>query len=148
MKRLSALCFFRTVDRPVCPGHAAYFHGRRGVFRFQYSPIQIRCVLRGRQDGEGGSSWIPADARSTQGRVCDDEDNAATAMACFAYPKSQFKGKSAFAAAAFFVAKVPGAPTPKTCFEGSPDWLIQCVQNHDNTLRQGQAFSDQRCRVG
>lgn len=45
-------------------------------------------------------------------------------MACFAYPKDEFKDKPHFVAASFFVSEIESAKTENACLKGSPDWLV------------------------
>jgi hypothetical protein len=93
-----------------------------GAFQFKYSSALIHCTL---QQG----SWIPGDACTSQDGICDDDASSATTIACFAYPKRDFRDKPEFSAAAFFVAEVQAATTPKSCLEGSPNWLVEKTQN-------------------
>jgi hypothetical protein len=92
------------------------------AFQFQYSPVLIRCT-------QERGSWIPGDACSSQGGLCEDTDSPAATIACFAYPKTDFKDKPTFSAAAFFVAEVPGAATAEACLAGTQDWLIEGAEN-------------------
>ena len=99
------------------------FTSQDRVFKFQYSPVLVHCTSQQSEEGYPGS-WIP-DACSSQEGVCDDALSSATTIACFAYPKDNFKDKPTFSAAAFFVAEVraPEQPiTRKACLEGSPGW--------------------------
>ncbi|MFY9532138.1 MAG: hypothetical protein WBC04_19745, partial [Candidatus Acidiferrales bacterium] len=91
------------------------FTSQDGVFQFKYSPVLVHCAPERTEEGYPGS-WVPADCSIQD--VCDDVGSATT-IACFAYPKDNFKDKPTFLAAAFFVAEVPAATTPRTCLEGS-----------------------------
>ena len=104
------------------------FTSQDGVFKFQYSRALVHCTSQKSEEGYPGS-WVPADSCSSQGGVCDDAGSSATTIACFAYPKDDFKDKPEFVAAAFFVAEVRAATTPKSCLEGSQNWLIRSDQN-------------------
>jgi hypothetical protein len=123
MKVLLAICFW---GLPVTlPAQTALrtFTSEDRAFQFKYSPMLVHCVPQRAEKGYG-RSWAPAEACLSQDGLCDDEDSPATTIACFAYPKDEFREKPAFGSAAFFVAQVPTATTPKACLEGSPDWLI------------------------
>jgi hypothetical protein len=45
-------------------------------------------------------------------------------MACFTYPKEEFKEKPDFVAASFFVSEVESAKTENVCLKGSRDWFV------------------------
>jgi hypothetical protein len=103
------------------------FTSQDGVFQFGYSPVLVHCTSQQSEEGYPGS-WIPRDCVS-QGGVCDDAGSSASTIACFAYPKDDFKDKPEFVAAAFFVAEVRAATTPESCLKGSQNWLIRSDQS-------------------
>jgi hypothetical protein len=108
------------------------------VFKFQYSSVLVHCTSQQSEDGYPGS-WVP-DACSSQQGVCDDAASSATTIACFAYPKDDFKDKPTFSAAAFFVAEVRAATTPGACLKGSPNWLIVSSQSARINSISGKLF--------
>lgn len=99
-----------------------------GVFRFRYSSVLIHCTLQQGKEGYPGS-WTPADSCMSQDGICDDALSSGNTIACFAYPKDDFKDKPEFSAAAFFVAEVHSATTPESCMKGSPNWLAEKTQS-------------------
>jgi len=115
------------------------FTSQDGVFKFQYSRALVHCTSQKSEEGYPGS-WAPADSCSSQDGVCDDAGSSATTIACFAYPKDNFKDKPTFSAAAFFVAEVRAATTPGTCLEGSPNWLIRSSQSTRINSISGKLF--------
>ena len=114
------------------------FTSQDRVFKFQYSPVLVHCTSQQSEEGYPGS-WVP-DACSSQEGVCDDALSSATTIACFAYPKDNFKDKPTFSAAAFFVAEVRAATTPGTCLKGSPNWLILSSQSARINSISGKLF--------
>jgi hypothetical protein len=104
------------------------FSSQDGVFKFQYSPVLVHCTSQKSEEGYP-ASWVPVDSCSSQDGVCDDAGSSATTIACFAYPKDDFKDKPEFTAAAFFVAEVRAATTPQSCLKGSQNWLIRSDQS-------------------
>jgi hypothetical protein len=109
------------------------FTGPNGLFRFQYSDMLVNCmpqqtparpIKSGISEGnQPAVSSIP-DACMGQGAICDGPGSEGSAMACFAYPKEQFKDKPHFVAATFFVSEIQSAKTEKECLEGSPNWFV------------------------
>jgi hypothetical protein len=128
MKVLVALCFCGLPIALSAQTTLRTFTSEDSVFQFKYSPVLVHCALQRPEKGEGGS-WVPAETCSSRGVVCDDEDSPATTIACFAYPKDNFRDKPTFSAAAFFVGEVSAAATQQACLEGSQNWLIQAAQN-------------------
>ena len=124
MRVLIALCLLGLSITLSAQTTLRTFGSEDGTFQFRYSPTLVHCTLQ-RAEKDEGSSWVPADACSSQEGICDDSASRATTIACFAYPKGGLKDKPAFDAAAFFVAWVQSATTPKACFEGSQYWLIR-----------------------
>lgn len=111
-----------------------------GVFQFKYSSVLVRCTPERTEEGYPGS-WVPADTCSSQAGLCDpDAGGFATTIACFAYPRDNFKDKPTFPAAAFFVAEVRAATTEKACLEGSRYWNIEDVERAKMTKINGVAF--------
>src|SRR5258708_12958443 len=98
------------------------FTSQDGVFKFQYSRALVHCTSQKSEEGYPGS-WVPADSCSSQGGVCDDAGSSATTIACFAYPKDDFKDKPEFVAAAFFPPHVLPPTTPQRCLEVAHNWL-------------------------
>jgi hypothetical protein len=92
-----------------------------GIFQFKHSSVLAQCGLERKEEGLGGSS-VP------EGCLCNDEDSVTT-IACFAYPKDKFKDKPTFVGAAFFIAEVRTATTPRACLQGSRNWLVRSVQS-------------------
>jgi hypothetical protein len=109
------------------------------VFKFQYSPALVHCSSQKSEEGYTGS-WFPAAACSSQQGVCDDAASSATTIACFAYPKDDFKDKPTFTAAAFFVAEVRAATTPGACLKGSPNWIVLSSQSTRINSIRGKLF--------
>lgn len=72
---------------------------------------------------------MPADECTSQDGVCDDALASSRTLACFAYPKGEFKDKPTFIAAAFFVAEVEDSATGKACLAGSPNWLVNQTED-------------------
>jgi hypothetical protein len=114
------------------------FTSQDRVFKFQYSSVLVHCTSQQSEEGYPGS-WVP-DACSSQQGVCDDAVSSATTIACFAYPKDDFKDKPTFTAAAFFVAEVRAATTPGACLKGSPNWLILSSQSTRINSISGKLF--------
>jgi hypothetical protein len=122
MKVFIALCFCGLSITLSAQTTLRIFTSEDGIFQFEYSPTLIHCALQRAEKGEG-NSWLPADACLSQDGICDDADSPAITITCFAYPKDELKDKPEFDSAAFFVAQVPAATTPKACLQGAPDWL-------------------------
>jgi hypothetical protein len=114
------------------------FTSQDRAFKFQYSPVLIHCTSQQSEEGYPGSR-VP-DACSSQQGVCDDAASSTTTIACFAYPKDDFKDKPTFSAAAFFVAEVRAATTPGACLKGSPNWLILSSQSTRINSISGKLF--------
>lgn len=55
-------------------------------------------------------------------------------MACFAYPKANFRDNPRFVAASFFVSEIKSAKTEKICLQGSPDWLLTSPTSETVTI--------------
>jgi len=125
MKMLLALCFTASSIGLAADAPLHTFTSPDGVFRFQYSPVLVRCTAVDTQAGHGGQ-WVPADC-SGMAPVCDDPLSAASTIACFAYPRDRFKDKPTFDVAAFFVAEVNA--TEEHCMDGSSDWNADRIQD-------------------
>jgi hypothetical protein len=110
------LCGLSSV-MPAAQSKLGTFTSPDGIFQFKYSSVLVQCSLERTEQGLNGS-WAP------EGCLCNDEDSATT-IACFAYPKDKFKDKPTFVGAAFFVAEVRPAITPSACLQGSPNWLVR-----------------------
>ena len=104
---------------PAAQSKLGIFTSPDSIFQFKYSSVLVQCSLEQTERGLHGS-WAP------EGCLCDDEDSATT-IACFAYPKDNFKDKPTFVGAAFFVAEVRPAITPSACLQGSRNWLVRNV---------------------
>ncbi len=118
MKALTAFCFCWVAIALSAQTKLRTFTSPNGDFQFQYSSVLVHCT-------QERGSWIPGDGCASQGGVCEDTDSPATTIICLAYPKTDFKDKPTFSAAAFFAAEVPGATTAETCLAGTKDWLIE-----------------------
>jgi len=102
MKSTTRSLFISTGDSDLSKRHTAYFH--QPGWRFS-----VRVSLRARSlhtEANIRRLWIPDDHCHSQAGVCDDRGSSALTIACFAYPKDEFRDKPQFSAAAFFVAGV------------------------------------------
>ena len=78
------LCGLSSV-MPAAQSKLRTFTSPDTIFQFKYSPVLVQCSLERTEQGLNGS-WAP------EGCLCNDEDSATT-IACFAYPKDKFKDK-------------------------------------------------------
>jgi hypothetical protein len=105
MRILLILCLSLWV--PVYPtGTLQTFTSQDGVFQFKYPSVLVRCTEKQTQEG---------DACNRQDQICSDAGSSTVTIACFAYPKADFKDKPEFSAAGFFVAPVQAATTRESC---------------------------------
>jgi hypothetical protein len=114
------LCGLSSV-MPAAQSKLRAFTSPGGIFQFKYSSVLAQCSQERTVQGLSGS-WAP------EGCLCNDEDSVTT-IVCFAYPKDKFKDKPTFVGAAFFVAEVRPAITPRSCLQGSRNWLVRRVQS-------------------
>jgi hypothetical protein len=115
------------------------FTSEDGVFQFKYSPKLVHCTVQRAPNGHG-SGWVPADSCISQDELCDDDDAGVVTIACFAYPKSEFKNKPEFDAAAFFVARLPAETTAQACLEPAKDWQVHKTENATIGSVSGRLF--------
>jgi hypothetical protein len=120
--------------------HLRTFTSPDGAFRFKHSDVLVDCMSEQTQanattssvpqvfTGRPVGSSVP-DSCVSQGGICGDEQSEARTIACYAYPKSKFKEKPTFSAAAFFVAEVKEATTEKVCLAGSQYWNIERAES-------------------
>jgi hypothetical protein len=118
-----------------------------GVFQFNHSSMLVHCAPGRTQPGYPGM-WLPENACSSQGGICEDIGSAATTIACFAYPKKDFKDKPTFSAAAFFVAEVRTATSPKSCLAGSQNWQIRDTRMASVNSIQARLFHTEDAWLG
>jgi hypothetical protein len=90
------------------------------VFRFKYSPRLIDCTKLVPMPGVLPSLSVP-DGCSSQGPMCTSGEPEAKTLACYGYPKGEFKSKPEFIAATFFVAEIQET-TEKNCLQRSQWW--------------------------
>ncbi len=119
-KTLLAMCFCAICCALSAQTSAQTFTSPDGVFQFTHSSILIPCTVK-------NGSWVPADACSSQGGLCDDVSSSET-IVCFAYPKDKFIEKPAFGGAAFFVEEIRDSRTAKKCLTGE-DWLVHRTES-------------------
>jgi hypothetical protein len=147
MKIVIALCLCG-LTTVVSAQTQKIFTGPEGLFRFKYSEILVDCIPMLTQDKAPSA----LDACVSQDPVCGVGGDAARTIACFGYPKTEFKEKPTFIAAMFFVAEIPVARTEKDCLRGSPNWLVsktgrttvngvsfEVFRTEDNWLGGGQS---------
>jgi len=121
MRALLALCL-SLLAIPTYPNVTLQtFTSPDGVFQFKYPSVLVHCVQKQAQEGW----WIPDNDCNSQDGVCDDRGSSALTIACFAYPKDEFKDKPEFSGAAFFVAEARTAASEESCLKGSQYWLIK-----------------------
>lgn len=125
MRALLAVCLSLLVAPTYPDATLQTFTSPDGVFQFKHPSVLVHCAKKQAQEGW----WIPDDDCNSQDGVCDDQGSSARTIACFAYPKDEFKGKPEFSAAAFFVAEVGAAPTEESCLKGSQYWLIEKTED-------------------
>jgi hypothetical protein len=128
MRALLAVCL-SLLAIPTYPNATHHtFTSPDGVFQFEYPSVLVHCTQKQAQEGW----WVPNDHCNSQDGICDDRGSSALTIACFAYPKDEFKDKPEFSAAAFFVAEVRTAAAEESCLKGSQYWLIQ--RTEDTTI--------------
>lgn len=125
MRALLALCLSLLAIPTYSSATLQTFTSPDGVFQFKYPSVLVHCVQKQAQEGW----WIPDNDCNSQAGVCDDRGSSAVTIACFAYPKDEFKDKPEFSAAAFFVAEVRTAATEESCLKGSQYWLIEKTED-------------------
>lgn len=126
------------------------FTGPDAAFRFKYSSRLVDCTKLA--PTQPPSSNVPKiftgnppalsvpDACMSQGPMCSAEpDSEAKTLACYGYPKDEFRSKPEFIAATFFVAEVEGA-TEKNCLQGSQYWNVEDLENAKLTNINGITF--------
>lgn len=128
MRALLAVCLSLLAVPTYADATLQVFTSPDGVFQFKYPSVLIHCTQKQAQEGW----WIPDDDCNSQDKVCDDPGSSALTIACFAYPKDEFKDKPEFSAAAFFAAEVRTAATEESCLKGSQYWLIE--KTEDTTI--------------
>src|ERR1700722_6356362 len=107
LKIISCLCFCGLSMALCAQSKLQMFTSPDGVFRFNYSPLLIRCMPR----REGQSRWFVPDQCNSQDALCGDISGQTTTIVCFARPTHEyFSG-------AFFVAEVQ----PDECMEHWPN---------------------------
>jgi hypothetical protein len=73
--------------------------------------------------------------------MCTDPGVGAKTIACYAYPKDEFRNKPAFIAATFFVAEIAEATTEKDCLRGSQYWNPGSTETAKVTKINGTIFT-------
>src|SRR5579863_9400111 len=109
MKILIALCLCGLSIPLPAQTTLRTFTSPDGIFRFKYSDALVNRASAGPHENGTGSS-VP-ESCMTQGSICDGPGSGGRAMACFAYPKDEFKDKPHFVAASFFVSEIESAQT-------------------------------------
>jgi hypothetical protein len=120
-----------------------------GAFRFKYSPLLVDCTKlvptkRPSSDvpkvflGKPPALSVP-DSCMSQGPMCVADESVARTVACYAYPKEEFKNKPTFIAATFFVAEISGA-TESVCLQGSKYWDPNSLKSAKVTNINGIPF--------
>jgi hypothetical protein len=119
------------------------FTSADGLFRFQYSDMLVNCmpqqipasrIKSGISEGKQSPVSPLADSCMNQGAICDGPGSEGSAMACFAYPKEQFKDKPHFVAATFFVSEIQSAKTEEVCLKGSLNWFVISSKAERSTI--------------
>jgi len=119
------------------------FTSANGLFRFQYSDMLVNCMPQQTPSSaiksgvsEGTQPAVSSIAAScmSQGAICDGPGSEGSAMACFAYPKEQFKDKPHFVAASIFVSEIQSAKTENVCLQGSPNWFVISSKAETTTI--------------
>lgn len=104
-----------------------------GLYRLQYSEVLINCMPQqtrtsptrsNASEGSQPEALSISDSCVTQGAICDGPGSKGSALACFAYPKDNFKDKPRFVAASFYVSEIQPAKTEEECLKGSSDWFV------------------------
>lgn len=90
------------------------------IFRFRHSPRLIDCTKLVPTPGILPSLSVP-DGCMSQGPMCTSAEPEAKTLACYGYPKGEFKRKPEFISATFFVAEIKGT-SEKNCLQRSQWW--------------------------
>jgi hypothetical protein len=121
-----------------------------GTFRFRYSPLLIDCTKL--VPSKPAPSNVPKvflgtpppfsvpDSCMSQAPMCTDPGVGATTIACYAYPKDEFRNKPAFTAATFFVAEIAELTKEKDCLQGSQYWNPGSIETAKVTKINGTIF--------
>ncbi len=125
MRVLLAVCLSLLAIPSYSDARLHTFTSPAGVFQFDYPSVLVHCRQKQAQEGW----WVPQDNCNSHDGICDDQGSLAVTIACFAYPKDEFKDKPEFSAAAFFVAEVRTAGAEAGCLRGSQNWLIERTED-------------------